>query len=169
MQIQLLDLIKSDFAANSANPKGFALLFFYRLAHGYLNSPVLFKPFWAAYVLFYKFFIGFIFGVDLPWRVEIGSAAKIYHAFGLVIHSRSKIGSHVILCHSTTIGQREVAGELRFSTIGDYVDIGPGVMILGAKVGNHAVIGAGSVVIKDVPAYAVVAGNPARILKIKNP
>lgn len=50
--------------------------------------------------------------------------------------------------------------------IGDYVVIGAHAIIIGPiMVGDHAVIGAGAVVIKDVPPYAVVAGNPAKIIK----
>ena len=52
--------------------------------------------------------------------------------------------------------------------IGNDVWIGAGVIILpGVKIGNGSVIGAGSVVMKDVPAYAVVAGNPAKVIKFR--
>lgn len=52
--------------------------------------------------------------------------------------------------------------------IGDDVWIGVGVIILpGVTVGNHAIIGAGSVVTRDVPEYAIVGGNPAKVLKIR--
>ena len=53
--------------------------------------------------------------------------------------------------------------------IGDDVWIGTRVIILpGVKVGNHAVIGAGAVVAKDVPPWAVVAGNPAEIIRYRS-
>ena len=53
--------------------------------------------------------------------------------------------------------------------IGDDVWIGGHVIILpGVKVGSHAIIGAGSVVTKDVPEYAIVAGNPAQVKKYRN-
>ena len=53
--------------------------------------------------------------------------------------------------------------------IGKYVWIGANVIILpGVRIGDGAVIGAGSVVTKDVPSCAVVGGNPARILKYRN-
>lgn len=51
--------------------------------------------------------------------------------------------------------------------IGDCVWIGQGSFILpGVTIGNHAIIGAGSVVTKDVPAYTIAVGNPARVIKI---
>jgi len=53
--------------------------------------------------------------------------------------------------------------------IGDYVWVGRRAMILpGVKIGTAAVIAAGSIVTKDVPEYAVVGGNPAKILKYRN-
>lgn len=54
-------------------------------------------------------------------------------------------------------------------TIGENVWIGTHVILLpGVTIGEGAVIGAGSVVSKDVPAYAVVAGNPAKVVKYRN-
>ena len=51
--------------------------------------------------------------------------------------------------------------------IGDYARIGAGATVLpGVRVGRHAVIGAASVVTKDVPDYAVAVGNPARVIKM---
>lgn len=53
--------------------------------------------------------------------------------------------------------------------IGDDVWIGSRVIILpGVKIGNHCIIGAGAVVTKDVPDYAIVGGNPAKIIRMRN-
>lgn len=54
-------------------------------------------------------------------------------------------------------------------TIGDYVWIGDRVIILqGVTIGEHSVIGAGSIVTKDIPSYVVAAGNPAKVINIRN-
>lgn len=53
--------------------------------------------------------------------------------------------------------------------IGEGTWVGRNVIISGAKIGKHCVIGAGSMVSKDVPAYCVVVGNPSRIVKRYNP
>ena len=51
-------------------------------------------------------------------------------------------------------------------TIGDYVWVGSRVIILrGVTIGRHAIIGAGAVVTKDIPAYGIAVGNPARVIK----
>lgn len=61
------------------------------------------------------------------------------------------------------IGRKEHNGDIcRF---GDQVMIHAHSVVLCRSIGDEAVVGAGSVVIKDVPAYCVVAGNPARIIK----
>ena len=53
--------------------------------------------------------------------------------------------------------------------IGDDVWIGTNVIILpGVNVGSHCIIGAGAIVTKDVPDYAIVGGNPARIIRMRN-
>lgn len=66
----------------------------------------------------------------------------------------------IVLSHDFTRGFR---GETK---IGDYCLIGTNAIVLpGVSIGNHVVVGAGSVVTKDVPANSLVAGNPARVLK----
>jgi maltose O-acetyltransferase len=61
-------------------------------------------------------------------------------------------------------------GFLSYETvIGDNVWIGANVIILpGRKIGSHSILGAGAVITKDVPDYAVVGGNPAKIIKFRN-
>ena len=74
------------------------------------------------------------------------------------------------LRQSTTIGNKTLAdgSESGCPVLGDGVDVGANAVILGAiQIGEGAVIGAGSVVVKDVPAGAVMAGNPARVVREK--
>jgi serine O-acetyltransferase len=74
------------------------------------------------------------------------------------------IGENCRIAHGVTIGGR--SGHYEVPVIGNNVTVGVGAVVLGPiKVGDHAIIGANAVVIHDVPAHAVVAGVPARIIK----
>lgn len=73
--------------------------------------------------------------------------------------------------HSTTIGNRKLpdGSSSKSLKIGNNIEIGSNVVNLGAiTVGDNAVVGAGSVEVKDVPEWAVVVGNPARVILTLN-
>jgi putative colanic acid biosynthesis acetyltransferase WcaB len=89
----------------------------------------------------------------------------------LVVNHETIIGANCILRNSTTIGNKKLADGSYSAApkIGNNVDIGANVVIIGAiTVGDNAVIGAGSVVVKDIPEGAVVVGNPARVIRTVN-
>jgi serine O-acetyltransferase len=108
-------------------------------------------------------------GLDLPATLDVGPGLLIVHGWGIVVNQRAKIGSNVTLFNGAVIGQKDtitVAGrETKYPVIGDDVWIGPHAIILGVSIGDGAIIGAGSVVTKDIPPHCVAAGNPARILR----
>jgi serine acetyltransferase len=81
-----------------------------------------------------------------------------------VIHPGARIGASCLLRQGVTIGDRLPRQGL--PVLGNNVNVGANALILGpVRVGDGAVIGAGSVVIHDVAPGCVVAGNPARILR----
>lgn len=103
-------------------------------------------------------------GIDIPTSTTIGENLVIYHGVGLVVNADTVVGNNVTLRHNTTLGEK-VPGQ-GAPVLGDNVDVGPHVVILGKiTIGEGAVIGAGSVVISAVPPRVVVAGNPARIIR----
>lgn len=85
---------------------------------------------------------------------------------GVVIHSRAVIGENCTIAQQVTIGGR--SGIFNVPIIGNNVYLGAGCKVLGdVHVGDNVVIGANAVVIHDVPENAIVAGVPAKVLRIK--
>ncbi|MCX4188425.1 serine O-acetyltransferase [Methylophaga sp. OBS4] len=113
-------------------------------------------------VIRYRFW-SVISGADIPLNCHIGGGLLIPHPNGIVIHSAVKIGVNCLIHQQVTIGVKR--NNRQAPVIKGHVDIGAGAKIIGpVTVGEHALIGANAVVIKDVPAYAIVAGIPAKII-----
>lgn len=126
---------------------------------------------WRLVTYLYQIMTEILFAIELPSDTKIGNNFQLQHGFSLVIHHHASIGSNCIIRHSTTIGNKILSdGSVSSSpTIGDNVEIGCNVVILGPiEIGNNAVIGAGAVVVSDVPAHAVVAGNPAKVIRLNS-
>jgi serine O-acetyltransferase len=105
-------------------------------------------------------------GVEIHPGATIGRRFFIDHGTGVVIGETAEIGDDVMLYHDVTLGGRSLQKVKRHPTIGDGVVIGAGARVLGpVLVGKHAQIGANAVVVRDVPAGAVVVGVPGQVLQ----
>lgn len=122
-------------------------------------GSVLFKRF---AVLRHRFW-SVVTSSDIPLNSCLGGGLLIPHPNGIVIHPSSKIGVNCLIHQQVTIGVKR--GDAGAPNIGGHVDIGAGAKIIGnITIGEHALIGANAVVVKDVPAHAIVAGIPARVI-----
>ena len=108
-----------------------------------------------------------LLGYDIKYYTQIGDNLEIFHgARGTVINPYTIIGNNVSVRQNTTIGAKGFLDSEKCPCIEDNVTIGPNVCIIGdITIGHDSVIGAGAVVVKDIPPYSVVVGNPARVIK----
>jgi serine O-acetyltransferase len=102
-------------------------------------------------------------GVEIHPGAILGSGVFIDHATGVVIGETAEVGDNVTIYHGVTLGGTSLDRIKRHPTVGDDVTIGAGAKVLGAiTIGAGSQIGANSVVVKSVPAGAVVVGVPGQ-------
>ncbi len=106
-----------------------------------------------------------VFQVDINPNCRIGKGIMLDHATGFVAGETATVGDNVSILQGVTLGGTGKADEDRHPKIGNGVLIGAHAVILGnIRVGDCARVGAGSVVVKEVPARVTVVGVPARIV-----
>jgi serine O-acetyltransferase len=137
--------------------KGFHALTAWRVAHWLWQQGR--KP--LAYFLQNR--ISVTFAVDIHPAARIGSGVLLDHATGIVIGETAVVADNVSILQDVTLGGTGKETGDRHPKIGAGVLIGPGSKILGnIHVGACAQIAAGSVILKDVPECALMAGVPAK-------
>lgn len=110
--------------------------------------------------------VDLVWGIDLPRSVQLGRRVRLWHNGCMSLHARS-IGDDVHIRHDTTLGPLRVRGSdaNQLPVIEARAELGSGVCVLGnVNVGHDAMVGANSLVIKNVPPKVTVMGVPARIL-----
>lgn len=104
-------------------------------------------------------------GIEIHPGATIGKRFFIDHGMGVVIGETSEIGDDVLMYQGVVLGGISLEKKKRHPTLENGVVVGTGAIVLGPiTVGERARIGAGSVVIKSVPAGATVVGVPGRIV-----
>lgn len=113
-----------------------------------------------------NYFSRVLTGTDIHPGAKIGKGFFIDHATGVVIGETTEIGDNVSIFQGVTLGGVSTSKGKRHPTIGNNVVIGSNATVLGAiTVGDNSKIGAGSVVVKDVPPNSTVVGVPGKVIK----
>ena len=108
-------------------------------------------------------------GVDIHPAAQFGRRVFIDHGVGVVIGETAVVGDDVLIYQGVTLGGTGKDVGKRHPTVEDRVLLSSGAKVLGpVTVGHDSKIGAGSVVVKDVPSFSTVVGVPGRIVKTKD-
>jgi serine O-acetyltransferase len=112
----------------------------------------------------------FLTGIEIHPGARLGNGVFIDHGMGVVIGETSTVGNNVTMYQGVTLGGTGKERGKRHPTVEENAVIGVGAAVLGAvTVGKGAKVGAGSVVLKDVPAHATAVGMPARAVAWRDP
>lgn len=129
---------------------------FHRIAHDFYTSKLYFIARLISEIS------RLLTGIEIHPGAKIGKRCVIDHGMGIVIGETTIIGDDCLIFHGVTLGGKSFEDKKRHPTIGNKVILGAGAKILGnITIGNNCVVGANSVVTKDVPEGVIVTGIPA--------
>lgn len=138
---------------------GLHAVWFYRVTHWFWTHDALLFGRWLSQVA------RFLTGIEIHPGAQIGRRVFIDHGLGVVIGETAIVGNDVTMYQGVTLGGTGKEHGKRHPTIEDEVVIGGGAKILGnITVGKNCRIGAGSVVLRNVPADSTVVGVPGHIV-----
>ncbi|MGJ8674159.1 serine O-acetyltransferase [Rubritalea sp.] len=145
--------------------KGFMAMVTYRVAHHF------WKVNRKSLALYFQSICSEVFSVDIHPAAQIGCGIMLDHGTSVVIGETAIVEDNVSLMHEVTLGGTGKTSGNRHPIVRTGVMVGAGSKILGrVEIGCCAKVGAGSVVLNDVPAHVTVAGVPARVRgKANNP
>ena len=115
-------------------------------------------------------FARFLTGIEIHPAAKIEGGVFVDHGMGVVIGETAEVHKGTVIYQGVTLGGTGKERGKRHPTIMENVVISAGAKVLGGfTVGKGAKIGAGAVVLKEVPPYATVVGIPGRVVKIRTP
>jgi len=130
----------------------------HRLAHRCWHAG------WTTLARFLSHVSRFATGIEIHPAARLGRGLFIDHGMGVVIGETAEVGDNVTLLQGVTLGGTSLKREKRHPTLGNNVVVGAGAKVIGAlTIGEGSRIGAGSVVVRDVPPNSVVVGVPGRV------
>ena len=142
----------------------FKVMMHYRIAHKLYTKKQYFLARWISQRAVRKT------GIEIHPGAQIGKGFFIDHGNGVIIGETTIIGDNVTLYQGVTLGGTGKEHGKRHPTIGNNVMISAGAKILGSfTIGDNSKIGAGSVVLHEVPPHSTVVGVPGRVVKRMDP
>ncbi len=107
-------------------------------------------------------------GIEIHPAARIAPGVFIDHGMGVVIGETAEVGEGSVIYQGVTLGGTGKQAGKRHPTVGKNCVISAGAKVLGdISIGDYAKVGAGAVVLRDVPAHATVVGVPARVVRIR--
>lgn len=141
----------------------FKVMMHYRLAHKLYQKKHFFLARWVSQRGVRKT------GIEIHPGAQIGKGFFIDHGTGVIIGETTIVGDNVTMYQGVTLGGTGKEQGKRHPTIGNNVMISAGAKVIGSfKVGDNSKIGAGSVVLEEVPPNSTVVGVPGRVVKRNN-
>ncbi len=141
----------------------FKVMLHYRVAHRLYKNGHFFLARWISQRAVRKT------GIEIHPGATIGENFFIDHGNGVIIGETAVVGNNVTLYQGVTLGGTGKEHGKRHPTIGDNVMISAGAKVLGSfQVGENSKVGAGSVVIEEVPPNCTVVGVPGRVVRHNN-
>ncbi|ACV48186.1 MULTISPECIES: serine O-acetyltransferase [Halomicrobium] len=136
---------------------GLHAVWWHRLAHACHRRGLALAAALLAYVG------RFLTGIEIHPGATVGERVFVDHGMGTVVGETAEIGDEVVMYHGVTLGGKSSEPVKRHPTIEDRALIGADATLIGdITIGEDATVGAGSVVVDDVPPDTTVVGNPAR-------
>ncbi|MDM9583877.1 MULTISPECIES: serine O-acetyltransferase [unclassified Nostoc] len=142
---------------------GLQALVFHRLAHWLYKIGIPFIPRFISHIS------RFLTGIEIHPGALIGQGVFIDHGMGVVIGETAIVGDYALIYQGVTLGGTGKESGKRHPTLGSHVVVGAGAKVLGnIQIGDRVRIGAGSVVLRDVPSNTTVVGIPGRVTRQNN-
>ena len=142
---------------------GFHILVYHRIAHWLYQHKRFFLARWVSQHGRRRT------GIEIHPGATIGKCLFIDHGMGIVFGETTEIGDNCTIYHGVTLGGTGKDTGKRHPTLGNNVLIGAGTKVLGPVfIGDNARIGAGSVVLRNLPANCTAVGVPAEVVRINN-
>ena len=142
---------------------GFHILVYHRIAHWLYQHKRFFLARWVSQHGRRRT------GIEIHPGATIGKCLFIDHGMGIVFGETTEIGDNCTIYHGVTLGGTGKDTGKRHPTLGNNVLIGAGTKVLGPVfIGDNARVGAGSVVLRNLPANCTAVGVPAEVVRINN-